>query len=147
MVSKVKRVLNLSADKVNGYVFKDSPSIYWSWWHIIATVAFVVLIVFALCSPFRVHAATLPIGERLECRIEVENVFTGDKRVTFKAYDSSKIKEVGEAMGKVMLIKMLGDEQVPEAIITTDSGELFAVADKKVYRGICRNGKSIKVLP
>lgn len=146
MANKVKRVLNLSADKVNGYVFKDAPE-GWSWWHVIATVAFVVLMVFSLCAPFKSHAATLPEGERLECRIEVDNVFTGDKRVTFKAYDSSKIKQVGESMGKVMMIKVQGDEQVPEAVITASNGELFAVSDKKVYRGICRNGKSIKVYP
>lgn len=146
MANKVKRVLNLSADKVNGYVFKDAPE-GWSWWHVLATVAFVVLLVFALCSPFKAHAATLPYGERIECRIEVENVFTGERRVTFKAYDDSKIKEVGQAPGLVLMVKVAGDEQVPEATIKTASGELFAVKDKQVYRGICRNGKTIKVNP
>lgn len=145
MASKVKRVLNLSTDKVEGYVFKDSPSIFWSWWHVLGTLALALVLVSIFTAT--AQAATLPYGERIECRIEVENVFTGERRVTFKAYDDSKIKEVGQAPGLVLMVKVAGDEQVPEATIKTASGELFAVKDKQVYRGICRNGKTIKVNP
>lgn len=145
MESKVKRVLNLSADKVEGYVFKDSPSIFWSWWHVLGTLALALVLVSIFTAT--AQAATLPAGERIECRIEVDNVFTHERRVTFKAYDSSKIKQVAESYGNLLMIQVHGDEQVPEATIKLSNGELFAVRDKEVYRGICRNGKTIKVYP
>ncbi|WWV92003.1 hypothetical protein [Escherichia phage PJNS034] len=138
----MKRVLNLSADKVNGYVFKDSPSIYWSWWHVLLTVAFVVLVVFALCAPFsKAHAASFPAGEHLQCRIELESV-GGGRKLTFKSYDDSHIK-----LANSNTLVLRGDAQVPESTVNLNNGELFATRGSWTYRGLCKNVDNIRINP
>lgn len=143
MESKVKRVLNLSADKVNSYVFKDSPSIYWSWWHVLATVAFVVLMVFALCAPFKAHAA--PIFEpntHLQCRIEVTDMMNTKRYVTFKAFGSHQIDKLESGV-----ISLKGDTDFPNSTVNSRTGEFFAVSGNWRYAGVCRNEPNIRVYP
>lgn len=143
MANKVKRVLNLSADKVNSYVFKDSPSIYWSWWHVIATVAFVVFLVLALSLPFKAHAS--PIFEpntHLQCRIEVTDVMNTKRYVTFKAFGSHQIESLEGGV-----IQLKGDTDFPRSVVNSITGEFFAVAGNWKYSGVCRNEPNIKVLP
>lgn len=103
----------------------------------------VVLGILLFVIAYNSTAATLPPNEHLQCRIQIVN--QGYKNsagvVVYKNYSMEDIAEI-----KADKIVVRGDEQVPRATIRVANGEFFTVSEKKIYRGVCRNETSIRLV-
>lgn len=99
------------------------------------------LILFVIA--YNSKAATLPLGEHLQCRIQIVNQAYKNSAgfVVYKNYSSEDIADIQKDK-----ITVRGDEQVPRATIRIANGEFFTVSEKKIYRGVCRNETSIKLV-